>query len=103
MNDPVGAIAQAAARRLTPEYGPRLQSEVEAALYARDAERRPDQYLDPVTLGSLIVSTATLAWTIYNDLRKKAPEPRQMSQPGRCESSSRGIPTPRRTATRLPK
>ena len=75
MNDPVGAIAQAAARRLTPEYGPRLQSEVEAALYARDAERRPDQYLDPVTLGSLIVSTATLAWTIYNDLRKKAPDP----------------------------
>jgi signal recognition particle subunit SEC65 len=35
---------------------------------------RPDRYLDPVSLGSLIVSVATLAWTIYNDQRSRAQE-----------------------------
>ena len=71
VNDPVEAVARAAAERLTREYGPRLTAQVEAALYARDTLRGPDQYIDPVALGSLIVSIATLAWTIYKDLRKK--------------------------------
>jgi hypothetical protein len=75
MDDPVEAVARAAAERLTPEYGPRLKPQVEAALYARGTERGPDQYIDPVALGSLIVSIATLAWTIYKDLRKKTPDP----------------------------
>jgi hypothetical protein len=35
----------------------------------------PQRYLDPVSLGALIVSTATLAWTIYTDLRTKTPHP----------------------------
>ncbi len=73
MDDPVEAVARAAAQRLAPEYGPRLAVDVEAALYARGSERGPEQYVDPVALGSLIVSIATLAWTIYSDLRKKAP------------------------------
>ncbi len=74
MDDPVEAVARAAAQRLTPEDGPRLAVDVEAALYARGSDRGPEQYLDPVALGSLIVSIATLAWTIYSDLRTKAPE-----------------------------
>src|SRR5271169_1493680 len=74
MDDPVGDIARAAAERLTPEYGARLGAEVEAALYARGATRGPEQYIDPIALASLIVSIATLAWTIYSDLRKEKPE-----------------------------
>lgn len=33
----------------------------------------PTLYLDPGSFGSLIVSTAALAWTIYNDLRNRHP------------------------------
>src|ERR1035438_2417326 len=36
--------------------GPRLTADVEAALYARDGERRPERYFDPVELGSFLVS-----------------------------------------------
>jgi hypothetical protein len=75
VTDPVAAVARAAAERLAPDYGPRLKPDVEAALYTREAQRGPDQYIDPVSLGSLIVSIATLAWTIYSDLRKKTPDP----------------------------
>jgi hypothetical protein len=75
MDDPVGEIARAAAERLTPEYGEWLGAEVEAALYARVRTRGAEQYvIDPVALGTLIVAIATLAWTIYSDLRKKKPE-----------------------------
>ena len=38
-------------------------------------QQRPDRYLDWVSLASLIVSIAGLAWTIYNDQRKHTPEP----------------------------
>jgi len=75
VTDPVEAVARAAAERMAPEYGPRLKTDVEAALYARESQRGPEQYIDPVALGSLIVSIATLAWTIYSDLRKKTPDP----------------------------
>ncbi|KOX21727.1 hypothetical protein ADK67_25520 [Saccharothrix sp. NRRL B-16348] len=69
--DPIGRTARAAARRLAPDHGPELEAQVEAALYARSA----NQYLDPIALGSLIVSVATLAWTVYNDVRDKSPKP----------------------------
>lgn len=36
--------------------------------------RRSNRFLDPISLGGLIVSIATLAWTIYNDQRKHTPE-----------------------------
>jgi len=79
MTDPIAAAARSAARaaadRLAAEYGPGLAADVEAALYARGSAQRPGQYLDPVSLGSLIVAIATLAWTIYTDQRKKTPEP----------------------------
>ena len=67
--------ARAAARRLMAEQGQGVEVEVEAALYARGAQRRPEQYVDPISLGSLIVSVAALAWTVYRDLRKKTPKP----------------------------
>lgn len=69
--DPVSRSARAAARRLATTHGTELEAQVEAALYARGTNQRPNQYFDPVTLGSLIVSTAALAWTVYKDLRNK--------------------------------
>lgn len=72
----VRRAARAAARRLADEIGPGLRTQVELALEASDADARPQQYADPVALGSLIVSAAGLAWTIYGDLRKKkSPKP----------------------------
>ena len=40
----------AAAAILAPDLGPNLPAEVEAALAARGTGRRPDRYLDPVSL-----------------------------------------------------
>ena len=65
----------ATAAILAPDHGSSLPAEVEAALAARDATQRPDCYLDPVSLASLIVSIASLARTIYNDRRMHSPEP----------------------------
>jgi hypothetical protein len=73
MTDPIAAAARAAAHRLAAEHGPGLAADVEAALHTRDADQRPGQYLDPVSLGTLIVAIATLAWTIYTDKRKQHP------------------------------
>ena len=75
MTDPITNVARATAERLTPEYGPALAAEVEAALRNAGKDKRPDQYFDPASLGSLIVTIATLAWTVYRDLRTKTPEP----------------------------
>jgi hypothetical protein len=69
--NPVSRSARIAARRLAPEHGAELEAQVEAALHARST----NQYFDPIALGSLIVSVATLAWTVYNDLRTKTPKP----------------------------
>jgi hypothetical protein len=74
-SDPVASAARAAAQRLAAEHGPGLAAEVEAALATRGTEQRPGQYLDPVSLGILIVAIATLAWTIYTDKRKTTPDP----------------------------
>jgi hypothetical protein len=75
MSDPVEQSARAAARRLVTEHGAGLPADVEAALHQREAVRGPVQYLDPVSLGALVVSVASLAWTVYTDLKKKTPEP----------------------------
>jgi hypothetical protein len=75
MTDPVADAARSAAAILAPTLGPSLPAEVEAALTARDTTQRPDRFLDLVSLASLIVSIATLAWTIYNDQRKHTPDP----------------------------
>jgi hypothetical protein len=74
-DDPVAVAARATAASLANQHGPGLAADVEAALYARDTDHRPEQYFDPVSLGSLIVSIASLAWTIYTGLKKKTPQP----------------------------
>jgi hypothetical protein len=76
VTDSAAQAARAAAVILAPDLGPALPAEVEAALAARHTSRPPDRYLDPVSLASLIVSIATLAWTIYNDLRSHSPDPK---------------------------
>lgn len=67
--------ARTAALRLREELGERLLIDVEAALHIRGAVERPTQYLDPISLGSLIVSVASLGWTIFADLRKRTTRP----------------------------
>jgi hypothetical protein len=69
MDDSVEEIARRAARRLAAEYGPGLEADVAAALYDRGS-RGIEQY-DPVSVASLIVGIAQLAWMIYSDHRKK--------------------------------
>jgi hypothetical protein len=75
MNHLIAVSALASAERLAAEFGPGLPGDVEAALYGQEAEPNSVQYLDPLSLGSLIASVATLAWTVYTDLRKRTPEP----------------------------
>ncbi|MEU8530064.1 MULTISPECIES: hypothetical protein [Streptomyces] len=77
MSDPIEAGARAAAQRLTSSHGPDLATDVEVALHTRGATARPGQYLDPISLGSLIVSIASLAWTVYSDLKKETPAPQR--------------------------
>jgi len=73
-NGPVARGARAAAQRLAPGPGGSLTADVEAALHSQNAGH-PQQYLDPISLGALIVSTASLAWTIYTDLKTKTQRP----------------------------
>jgi hypothetical protein len=75
MTDPISAAARTTAQRLAAEHGPHLAADVEAALHSQKTTPRPGQYVDPISLGSLIVAIATLAWTIYSDQRKKTPNP----------------------------
>jgi hypothetical protein len=71
MTDAVAEGARTAAQRLAAQHGNSLIADVETALHIREAIRPPDQYVDPVALGALIVSVAQLAWTIYADFRTK--------------------------------
>jgi hypothetical protein len=73
-DDPAAAAARSAAAILAPDLGQQLPVEVEAALAARAGDQRPERFFDPVSLGALIVSIATLAWTVYNDQRSRAGE-----------------------------
>ncbi len=75
MTDPAADAARAAAAILAPDLGLNLPAEVETALAARDTQQRPDRFFDPVSLASLIVAIATLAWTIYNDHHTRTPDP----------------------------
>ncbi len=75
MNDPVGTAARAAAQQLQAEAGPGLVAEVEAVLATRESPSAPPQYVDPIALASLIVAIASLAWTVYTDLKKRTAQP----------------------------
>jgi hypothetical protein len=73
--DPISTAARAAAGQLAADYGPTMPTDVEAELATQGTTERPGQYFDPISLGSLLVAIATLAWTIYNDKRKQTPNP----------------------------
>ena len=75
MSDPIGIAARAAAQQLKAEAGPGLVAEVEAVLATRESPSAPPQYVDPIALASLIVTIASLAWTVYIDLKKRAAQP----------------------------
>lgn len=72
MNDAIERGSRAAAQCLTTPARASLADDVEVALATHDSARGPDQYTDPVALGGLIVSIATLAWTVYNDIRSRS-------------------------------
>lgn len=101
MPDPIEAGARAAARRLAVPARPELAEEVEAALYGRGAglpaERRPARYGDPTAVGSLVVSVATLAWTVHNDLKSRgaaAPPPEAVARRVRQRLDQADTPEP---------
>ena len=54
---------------------PGLVAEVEAILATRQSPSAPPQYVDTVALASLIVAIASLAWTVYNDLKTRTAQP----------------------------
>jgi hypothetical protein len=96
----VKRVARATARRLSDELGPDLRTQVEDALEAHDGDTRPAQYFDLVSLGSLIVSAASLAWTIYKDQREKKPKPTPKEIAEQVETKLRpsdSIPSAKRT------
>ncbi|WP_432198590.1 hypothetical protein [Streptomyces sp. bgisy027] len=99
-NVTVRRAARATARRLAVDFGSELKTQVETALDARDSDRRSEQYaVDPISLGSLIVSAATLAWTVYKDRRDQSqmPTPEVTSQRIRIElPTSDSIPSAQR-------
>jgi hypothetical protein len=75
-DDPmVAQAARAAAKALAPQYGARLEAEVEAALYDAGEAKPPSRYTDPVAVSGLIVAIAQLAYPIYSDLRRRAGKP----------------------------
>jgi hypothetical protein len=75
MIDLVAAASRAVVEQLVESYGPEVPLEVETTLAKRRDGGRPEQYVDPVSLGGLVVSIATLAWTIYSDRRKEKQQP----------------------------
>jgi hypothetical protein len=74
MTDSVETISRAAASQLAAQGEPRAVVEVEAALAAQPDGSR-DQYVDPISLGALIVSVAALAWQVYTDLKARDGKP----------------------------
>ena len=71
----VEEAARAAAKQLVPQYGARVEAEVEAALHSAGEAPQPSQYIDPVSLGILIVAIATFIYPIYSDHKKKGEKP----------------------------
>ena len=70
--DYIAAVARATAERLAPDFGEQLLADVEDALHAPASPASgsgPTQY-DWVSVGGLIVSVTTFAYTIYKDMKK---------------------------------
>jgi hypothetical protein len=71
-------VARAAAGDLTPAHGPRLTAAVEAAIQAnggREKHKTPDQYIDPIAVGALIVAIAQFGYQVYTDRKKRGQNP----------------------------
>lgn len=100
MTDPITIAARATAAQLAAGHGPGLAAEVEAALHARGRDQRPGQYLDPVSLGTLIVAIATLAWDIYTRHRDNppGPQPDAVARQVRIELRQHGEASPHDTS-----
>lgn len=72
----VASVAVAAAEQLAAEFNlPRLPLDVEAAIRGGGAVEQPRQFVDPVALGSLVVSIAGLAWQVYCDKKQEGSKP----------------------------
>ena len=71
MNQPDGSeeVARRSAARLV-DIDPGLPDQVEQALAEDPLSRPADRILDPISLGALIVSIASLGWTVYHDTKK---------------------------------
>jgi WD40 repeat protein/tetratricopeptide (TPR) repeat protein len=76
MSYQVTRAARAVAERLVTQYGVRLVADVDAIIQNSDEKREPLQYVDPVSIAALVVSTAGLAWTVYKDVRTRVWKPR---------------------------
>ena len=63
------SIARLAAARLTATLGPDLPAQVDQELNA-DPLDPPKRLADPVSLAALLISVASLGWTIWHDLKK---------------------------------
>lgn len=74
-NEVVARVARATAKKMARQYGRHLESEVEAALFSVDNSEPPAQYIDPIAIGSLIVSVAALAYQVYSDHKKEKNRP----------------------------
>ncbi len=68
-NDEADAIARRVAGRLA-DLHPNLPDEVDQALAEDPLALPTDRLIDPVSLAALIVSIASLGWTIYHDTKK---------------------------------
>ena len=76
MPDSPEDVARRSAARLSGEIGASLPAVVERELQAGD-EEQPAKY-EPaslIALAGLLVSIASLAWTIYRDLKKETDKP----------------------------
>jgi NADPH:quinone reductase-like Zn-dependent oxidoreductase len=104
VTDPaVADAARAAAVTLAPELGADLPAQVEAALYdVEHGPQRPCQY-DPLAIigaatgvGSLIVTIAQLAWSVYTDRRDHGhePAPEAIARQVRISLRERDLPLP---------
>ena len=77
--------ARRAAARLAADMDPGLPEQVERALAEDPLGRAPERALDPVSLGSLIVSLASFGWTVYRDIK----EDRDAAQADRAARAER--------------
>ena len=93
-------IARHAATRLAATLGPDLPAQVERELDP-DPLEPPKRLIDPVSLAALLVSVASLAWTIWHDIKKDHATSSHSEQDralaaALAQSAPPALPTPQR-------